>query len=346
MDSTPEQIDDLRGSSSQFLDWLNAFTDRSVGFVEKSADAYFAGRHAVESVQRLFGWQDPDTYAMFDPVGVRKPQETITDFSIADIEFLKDSVNAARHGSLDESKLFQAGLVDDNGYIVDTPAFFGEAELNWGTSEINWAASEFDLIRVREETGFVRGEGPYEANVALLYNVETDAYTISIGGTQGLADVNTDIWGLVFNGNTLSHGAAMTQIIDQFFEEDIPEGADVVLVGHSLGGGEALLQYRLTPDRFDQVVPIQTVGIGGDDGTYFDQYLWDKVGDAKIFEIFGDDPDTDFNDAVTYWGHVGAGTVYDIAGVGSDGGIELLDSHLLDGVWTALPSGEDPVTIA
>ncbi len=344
-----EEIRDESTDISGPLAILNGLTDFSIGTVKASFDAYFWTRNATEQTLDFLGVIDQDEkYARFEAVGETKQQDTITQDELTggDIEFLKDSISAARHGYLDESQLKRKGLLDKDGYVLDSKAIYQLNPGRWEETELTWAEREFDLIRVREKEGFVFGEGPYQANVALLQNVETGEYAISVGGTNSIADVNTDIWGLVFAGNTLGHGRAVTSIIDEFFAEDIPEGASVDIFGHSLGGGEALLQYRQTPERFDDVVVLQAVGIGGQDGTYYDQFVFDGQGDENIIEIFGDDPDNDFNDAVTYWGHVGAGTVYDLTEVGSDGGIELLDSHLLEGVWNALPQEEDQLLMA
>ena len=276
----------------------------------------------------------------------QKQAETINseDWTADQTIEIRDAVVAAQLGYSDHSDLFDAGAVDADGYVIDVDQLYETGDWNAGLSL--WAEERFEVIRVlEEEDNLFSG---YEANVTLLLNTAEDEYYISVGGTNSIGDTFSDI-SLVLSEDTGASEEAISEIIDQLFADDIPDGATVNLAGHSLGGAEVVLQYRENSEAFDDVYAVQAVGIGGFDGTYYDREIWDGVGDANITEITGDDAGTDFNDLVVSWGHIGAGQTFHVEDVNlaSDGSdffsdLDLVDSHLLDNLWASLPGGETP----
>ncbi|MEJ6402974.1 hypothetical protein [Yoonia sp. 2307UL14-13] len=331
---------------------VDAVTEAVGGAIEGASEAVFeATLNVADNIfENDYQPINPDL-SRFEPVAALEDQvQSVTidsnNMSAAEIVELRDATVAAQIGYADYSDLFEAGAVNIDGYVTDLDLFY--AENGWLDGLVNWASDRFEIIRVLEDASSSL-LGGFEANVTLTQNTETGEYFIGIGGTASLGDVISDI-SLVLGEDTGSSEDAITGMIAQFFEDDIADGAIVNLTGHSLGGAEAVLQYRDDPDLFDHVYAIQAVGIGGFDGTFYDRNIWDGVGDANITELTGDDAGTDFNDLVTSWGHIGAGTTYHIADVitaEDDGGffrdLEVADSHLIDNVWASLPGGQDPV---
>lgn len=329
-----------------------AVSDAVGGLVDTVSEEAF--EVAINTAEHIFdnGYQpsDPDL-SRFEPVvPVADQVQSMTidsaDWTTDETIEIRDAVVAAQIGYADYSELFAAGAINADGYVISTEAVYAEA--GWLDGIVSWASERFEIIRILEDASSSL-LGGFEANVTLTQNIVTGDYFIGIGGTNSLGDVLTDL-NLVLGEDTGASEVAITDMIGQFFADDIEAGATVNLSGHSLGGAEAVLQYRDDPDMFDHVYAIQAVGIGGFDGTYYDQTIWDGMGDANITEITGDDPGTDFNDLVTYWGHIGAGTTYHVAEVENavdDGNffedLELVDAHLLDNLWASLPGGQDPV---
>lgn len=329
-----------------------AVSDAVGGLVDTVSEEAF--EVAINTAEHIFdnGYQpsDPDL-SRFEPVvPVADQVQSMTidsaDWTTDETIEIRDVVVAAQIGYADYSELFAAGAINADGYVISTEAVYAEA--GWLDGIVSWASERFEIIRILEDASSSL-LGGFEANVTLTQNIVTGDYFIGIGGTNSLGDVLTDL-NLVLGEDTGASEVAITDMIGQFFADDIEAGATVNLSGHSLGGAEAVLQYRDDPDMFDHVYAIQAVGIGGFDGTYYDQTIWDGMGDANITEITGDDPGTDFNDLVTYWGHIGAGKTYHVAEVENavdDGNffedLELVDAHLLDNLWASLPGGQDPV---
>ncbi len=280
----------------------------------------------------------------FKPVAPESEQvqhRTITDdvWTVEETNMVRDAVALSQVGYADLSDLIAAdtGAVDLDGYVIDQGAVFDFYD--WNEGEEDWLDSQFEIIRIQE----AEIELVYEANVTLLQSYETQEYFVSIGGTASIADAITDA-ALVFFGTTFSQ-FAISDIIADFFENDIAEDATVNLVGESLGGAEALLQYQSAPDLFDEVFLVNSAGLGGFEGTYYDQNMWDGTGDANITEITGDDDGTDFNDLVTSLGHIGAGQTYyveEIVQAAGNDDNEFIDSHMNDNFWASLPGGENP----
>jgi len=292
---------------------------------------------------------DPDL-SRFEPVSAlaeQVPSQTIksVDWTLDQEIEVRDAIVAAQIGYADYSELFAAGAVDADGYVLDAELVY-ETE-GWLDGIVTWADDRFEIIRVLEESSssFLAS---FEANVTLLQNNVTNEYYISVGGSDGFGDALSDIT-LILSEDTGASEDAISAIIAEFFEDDIEDGAIVNLAGHSLGGAEVVLQYRDNPELFDDVYAVQAVGIGGFDGTHYDQTIWDGIGDANITEITGDDPGNDFNDLVTSWGHIGAGQTFHVEEVilASDEpdllrDLEVIDAHLLDNLWASLPGGEMP----
>lgn len=258
---------------------------------------------------------------------------------------VRDAIVAAQIGYADYSELLAAGAVNADGYVLDAALVY-ETE-GWLDGIVTWADDRFEIIRVLEDSSssFLAG---FEANVTLLQNTATGEYYISVGGSDGFGDAISDI-SLILSEDTGASEDAISAMIATFFEDDIEDGGIVNLAGHSLGGAEVVLQYRDNPELFDDVYAVQAVGIGGFDGTHYDQTVWDGIGDANITEITGDDPGNDFNDLVTSWGHIGAGQTFHVEEVilASDEpdflrDLDLIDAHLLDNLWASLPGGEMP----
>ena len=289
-------------------------------------------------------------YSEFDVVGnaVKHVEYDSADISVETEVELRDAIVTAQVGHADYTAFFEAGAVDMDGYVTDEALFYETGD--WYAPLEDWAEQRFDVIRVVESNSdfFIP---TYESNVALMQNVVTDTYYISVGGTVGLADIITDI-NLVLEGSTGDSVGAIAGIIDMFFEDDIPEGASVVLSGMSLGGAEVVLQYRNNPDAFDHVYAITSAGLGGIKGTYYDNDVWEgegHFGDEKITELNGNDPGYDFNDLVTSLGHIGAGQTYFIDEIIQAPGdialtaqLEAGDSHNLGNIFASLPSGATP----
>lgn len=286
-------------------------------------------------------------FSRFDPVdgAPTKKHEIIhiADWTEEETVTIRDVVALTQVAFADFSELFDPSVaaVDAMGYVIDETALY-EYE-TWLDGIEGWVQDRFDIIRVQEAT-----LAPlYEANVTLFQNKASGDYTIGIGGTDGVSDIVTDAV-LAFYGTTPGANA-ITGIIADFFANDIEGGetATVNLMGTSLGGAEARLQYEMTPQLFDEVYLLNSAGIGGFQGTYYDRNIWskDKIGDARITEITGDDPGTDFNDLVTSLGHIGAGQTYfidEIVNAVEFDGTEFEDSHLNQNVWASLPGGENP----
>ena len=287
-------------------------------------------------------------FSQFAPVGntVEHVEISTNDISTEVEVELRDAIVSSQVGHADYDVFLAAGAIDADGYVLDEALFYETGE--WYAPLEDWAEARFDVIRVLEADSdfFIP---TFEANVALMYNVETDTYFISVGGTVGVADIITDI-NLVVAGDTGDSIDAISGLIDMFFEDgDIPADASVVLSGMSLGGAEVVQQYRLNPDAYDHVYAITSAGIGGIEGTYYDLEEWDQMGDEKITEINGDDPGFDFNDLVTSLGHIGAGRTYFIDEIIQAPGdiplqaqIEAGDSHNLGNIFASLPSGATP----
>ncbi len=273
------------------------------------------------------------------PQADRVQHETITSDTWSDAEttLVRDAVALGQLGYADYSDLFDAGAVDADGYVFNDAAVYDFYDWNDGLED--WTSNRFDIVRTQEATI----ELVYEANVTLLQNLDTSDYFISIGGTSSVEDAITDA-ALVFFGTTFSQ-FAISDIIAGFFEDDIAQDATVNLVGESLGGAEALLQYRTNPDQFDEVFAVVSAGLGGFEGTYYDRNIWDGMGDPNITEINGNDAGTDFNDLVTSLGHIGAGQTYfieDVIQAAGNTDNEFIDSHMTDNLWASLPGGEFP----
>lgn len=287
-------------------------------------------------------------FAQFAPVGETVQHTTISTNDIsAEVEVeLRDAIVSSQVGHADYDVFLAAGAIDADGYVLDEALFYETAD--WYVPLEDWAAARFDVVRVLEaESDFFIPT--FEANVALMHNVVTDIYFISVGGTQGIADIITDI-NLVVAGDTGDSADAISGLIESFYlDGDIPADASVVLSGMSLGGAEVLQQYRLDPDAYDHVYAITSAGLGGIEGTYYDNEVWDGMGDENITEINGDDPGYDFNDLVTSLGHIGAGQTYFIDEIIQAPGdipiqaqIEAGDSHNLGNIFASLPSGATP----
>lgn len=295
-----------------------------------------------------FGPAIETDYAQFAPVSdttVEHVQISTSTITVEKEVELRDAIISSQVGHADYDTFFAAGAIDVDGYVLDEELFYETGQ--WYEPLEDWGAQRFDVIRVVESSSdfFIP---TYEANVALMHNQQTDTYFISVGGTVGLADIITDI-NLVVEGSTGDSVDAITSIIDDLFENDIPTGAAVVLSGMSLGGAEVVQQYRLNPDAFDHVYAITSAGLGGVAGTYYNDNVWDGMGDPNITELNGDDPGFDFNDMVTSLGHIGAGQTYFIDEIIQAPGdipiqaqLEAGDSHNLGNIFASLPGGANP----
>ena len=330
---------------------VEVVTDVVGSLIDTSSEA--AIEAAFEIIETTFdnGFvpDNPDL-SRFEPVVPEAEQvQSVTidsaDWTETETIEIRDAVVAAQIGYADYSDLLAVGAVDIDGYVIDSGALYEQA--GWLDGIVDWASERFDIIRVLEDASSSLLAG-FEANVTLLQNNATNEYFIAAGGTNSFGDVQSDI-NLIFSEDTGASEDAISGIINTFFEDDIADDAVVNLAGHSLGGAEVVLQYRDDPDLFDHVYAIQAVGIGGFDGTFYDQNIWDGVGDANITEITGFDDDTDFNDLVTSFGHIGAGQTFNVAEVVNAvdeedffSDLELVDSHLLDNLWASLPGGQNP----
>ncbi len=268
----------------------------------------------------------------------------------ADIDIMKDAIVAARTGYLDYSVLKRYGYVDSDGYVKDSDALYDSWLLQagfWGRNgsasyfsdeELAWGQENFEVIRVLEATnGWF--QMPYEVNLSLLQDKDSGDYTISLAGTSltSIGDWFTNIGNTL--GVTTPHYKKESELIDLLFEEDIEEGATVNLVGYSMGGTQAMLQFYRTPDLYDEVYAIQPQGLDGLAGTLYDDFYWDGTGDSNITAIMSDEKGFDFNDIVTNAGHIPAGTVYDVTvDDGNNDGFfnNFVESHYLSDVWDAV----------
>ena len=265
----------------------------------------------------------------------------VEDWTAEDVTLARDVIALSQVAFADFSELSASNVsaVNEKGYVVDQDALY-EYE-NWHTGIESWVQDRYEIIRVQEAT-----LAPfYEANVVLFQDKLSGDYTIGIGGTDGLNDIVTDI-ALTLFGETPGKNA-VTNIIDGFFAKDIQGGVDatVNIVGASLGGAESLLQYKENPDYFDDVFVLVSAGLGGVAGTYYDQNVWDGLGDANITEFNEDDGEVDANDFVTSLGHVGAGTTYLLDEIVDSTEFEsspLVNAHLNHNLWASLPGGEYP----
>lgn len=330
-------IDAVTGAVGNLIDGVS---DKAIEAAIESADAAFENYTPANPDLTRFEPVVPDAEQ------VQSTTAESADWSNSELTEVRDAVAAAQLGYADYSDLLAAGAVDADGYVINSDILYDAA--GWLGGIVDWASDRFEIVRVLEDASSSLFGG-YEANVTLIENNATGEYFIAVGGTASLPDVLSDI-NLLLTEDTGASEDAISDMIAQFFADDIADGATVNLAGHSLGGAEAVLQYRDDPDAFDQVYAIQSVGIGGIDGTYYDRNVWDGVGDANITEITGDDAGSDFNDLVTYWGHIGAGQTYHVEDViqaddedefFSD--LDLVDSHLLDNLWASLPGGENPI---
>lgn len=268
---------------------------------------------------------------------------SVNKWTADEIDMVRDVTALTQAGFADLSDLSALPVkpVDAKGYITNTSAFF--ASVNWHSGIERWVQEKFDFIRVQEAT-----ISPlFEANVSLLREKATGEYTITIGGTASISDIVTDAV-LTFAGTTPGT-KAIAKIIADFFKNDIVGGKDahVNLMGTSLGGAEARLQYQAAPDLFDKVFLMLSAGIGGIAGTHYDRNMWKGVGDAKITEVNGNEAGTDANDFVTALGHIGAGKTYfidDLARSSEHAANPFSDPHLNHNFWASIPGGEYPTT--
>ncbi len=360
-------VEPLIEASQEFAEAVTEFTSNGITAAAETVVDWLApllepaGEEAIEAVidgldaKFANDYQPVDSdFSRFDPVVPEAEQvahQTIdsNDMTIAEQVEVRDAVVAATFGYADYSVLLEGGSIDEDGYILDAELFYSEAGLyeDWMPGMQEWADERFEVIRVQEaiDGGFIDG---YQANVTLTQSTVTGEYFVCIGGTDSFDDLWSDL-SLILGEDTGDSQDAVSDIIGGFYADDIPDGAVVNLAGQSLGAAEALLQYQDNPDAYDDVYAIQAVGLGGFDGTYYDQYVWDGMGDPNIIEINADDADTDINDLITSWGHIGAGTTYQVddlvtasesATFAHD--LELVDAHLLDNLWASLPEGELP----
>ena len=340
-------VSSVSSAVSEAIDFISSSAS-SFGSTVANAFLEFAPAVAFDAiigfVNKVYDDDDIDV-DQFEPVVPEDEQvqhRTITDdvWTEEETVIVRDAVALSRVGYADYSDLVAAdvGAVDLDGYVIDQGAIFDFYDWNTGTED--WVDNRFEVIRVQEAAV----ELVYEANVTLLQSYDTAEYFISIGGTANLEDAITDV-ALTFFGTTFSQ-FAIGDIIADFFANDIEQGATVNLVGESLGGAEALLQYQSEPEQFDEVFLVNSAGLGGFEGTYYDQNLWDGVGDANITEITGDDEGTDFNDFVTSLGHINAGQTFfveEIIQAAGNNDNEFIDSHLNENFWASLPGGENPI---
>ncbi len=270
---------------------------------------------------------------------------TLDEITNTDIELIKDLIVASRTGYLDYSTLKFFGYVDSKGYVKNSDALYDSWLLqtkipnlenaNFSDAEVAWGQENFEIIRVLESNSRPFSAMPYEVNLSLLKDVDTGDYLISIGGTNpyGYSDWFTNLANCVFRETP--HFKKESELIDQLFREDIEEGATVNILGHSLGGTEAMLQYYRTPDAYENVYALQPQALDGLRGIIQSQFNWDGTGDDKITAILSDEKTIDFNDFVTKNGHVPAGTIYDVTV--EDKGIGLFndffESHMLADIW-------------
>ncbi len=337
---------------------ISPLTSAVVSSLVATYDTKFAVRAANEALWERWEFLDPDRYERFDAPRDAVAQQTVSgsEMDAGDLDAVRDGLVSARFGYFDQSDLTACGALDADGYVQDLELVYelaGRQTLlpvqqaeNWSQAEISYARSNFEIVRVLEE-GI---PGIYQANVTLLRDLETDEYTISVGGTDTLEDVATDVF-VFFADDTGLHGKAVQRLVDQLRAEDIPDGATVNLAGHSLGSGAVLELYHDDPDAYGTVFSVQGLGYGGEEGAYYREHEWDGTGDANIVEIQVRDDDADFNTAVDYYGHVGAGTVYDLFDIFVNVGesdvfgpnTEMFDSHLLGNAWASVDLYQETV---
>ncbi len=310
----------------------------------------------LETIWDLWSHIDPNIGDYSDPedfiakgCSVMQQTFTLTELDNAQIAEIKDAVVAARAGYLDYSTLRFFRHVDKDGYVKDSDGLmdsfvvkfpiYGYEGSGWSYDQRAWLKDNYEVIRVLEEKNYLN-KTPYEVNIALLQDKNTGDYTISLAGTNAysLADWGTDL--LNFLTVPASHNEVQSALVDKLFAEDIEEGANVDLVGHSLGGHSVITQYLENPERFDDVYALQPAAVGGIEGMYYDEFLWDGTGDKNITAILTKEEkiDFEFNDAVIESGHIPAGTVYDLTTNTVSGNLldQLIDSHLLDHLWDAV----------
>lgn len=288
------------------------------------------------------GNADFEAFKPVDGAELKKHEEIyLQDWTDEDVTLARDVIALTQVAFADFTELFASDVaaVNSEGLVVDQDALYNYE--NWHTGIESWVQDRYEIIRVKEATL----DPLYEANVVLFQNKVNGDYTIGIGGTDGPNDLVTDLVLTLFGETPGKNG--VTDIIDGFFANDILGGVDatVNLVGASLGGAEALLQYRENPHYFDDVFVLVSAGLGGVAGTYYDQNEWDRMGDANITEFNEDDGEVDANDFVTSLGHVGAGTSYLLNEVVDSTEFEsspLVNSHLNHNLWASLPGGEYP----
>lgn len=292
--------------------------------------------------------EDPN-WASFIPKGKRVDRQihSLGKLSGEEINEIKDAMVATRFAYSDYSVLLGEGLLDEKGKVLDLDQFYERAariayfpyhDVNWSAGEINWARKRFEIIAIREADGSDFG-ALYQGNLALSRSLVSGAYYIGIAGTDSIPDVVTNTYMIPY-GNQRFPSA---DLIDEWFRDLIPQGAKVILAGHSLGGSEVVLNYFWNPSRYAHVYPIQALGIGGRDGTFYSLYQDDGRGDPKITEIIGDDSGEDFNDMVVSWGYIPTGRVLCIdrtinvgesESFGPD--LDFFDSHFLGNMWATL----------
>ncbi len=273
----------------------------------------------------------------------------ISEFTQNDVDLVKDMLVAARAGYFDYSVLRKYGYVDSNGYVKDSDALFDSHLLQagfWGKNasasyfsdeEISWGKENFEIIRVLEgkNSWF---QLPFEVNLSLLQDKQSGDYIISLAGTNSLSisDWLTNLGNIL--GKETNYFKKETQLIDKLFKDDIEDGADVDLVGHSLGGREALLQYNKTPDRYDDIYVLQP-HLGGLKGIENADDYWNGKASEKITAIMSDEEGFDFNELVTYGGKLPADKVYDLTqNDGNNDGFwdNFVESHGLSDMWDAV----------
>ncbi len=331
-------IDDKNENTSTHNSYKEAYAvpiEETVTFSETEAMTIFNLRH------------HPQNYIVSNGV----PQEYIklNDFTDVDILLIKDLIVAARTGYMDYSVLKTFGYVDCDGYVKDSDALYDSWLLqagfwglmgsgsNFSDKEIDWGKENFEIIRVLEANNGLF-EYPYEVNLSLLQDKDNGDYIISLAGSTSSwpADWFTNL-GNVFSIIT-PHYEKEAELIDLLFEEDIEPNATVNLVGYSLGGHEAMLQYYRTPDLYEDVYAIQPHALGGLNGMIYNEFFWDDTGDEKITAIISDEDGFDFNDMAIKSGHIPAGTVYDITvNDGNNDGFfdNFIESHTLADAWNA-----------
>jgi len=189
-------------------------------------------------------------YSRGSPVSRRDPEGTQSDTGTDD-PILKRSPYIAERDAIPK---FQVDTTYIGGNCIDLCEGGALAESVYSvkgtTTEENeaalfvegaWVLSSLDIGKIQGSYGVQFVDASTGLEAALYVNVNTGDYVLSFAGTNDFQDVIADV--VQLKGFSIQHAQALKLALAV---DDYLQGQSLAFVGHSLGGGEALLAHYAT----------------------------------------------------------------------------------------------------